>query len=1695
MRRSVVIAGSAVLALVLLVAAAVAFHNPLVALVVRSIASGAGYRVTFGRLEAGLTEAVATGTTVTNRAGEPVFSADRIELHYSIKNVLPGSNRRRFGISALDIARPVVTLIHHADGTYNVTLPAGGAPAKPDTTPIDLQVRVRDGSAVLLDRYIVPGQERRQRIVGLAADAALVPHAHSYYTVRFDLDDGRTLHPVTGRATFAADRGFEAQRWRAADVPIGPLIDFALPSHAIDIVDGDLRNIDGRVYTFVDPDGTAHTHLALRADLTRGKVYVAGILKPLRDAHGTFIAYDNGMTTTGVDATLAGVPLHLAGGVYDLAAPKLHLALTGRGELAQLQQAIAPAQRQPLSGDLSFAIRALGGVSAPTISGSFFAPQMVYRGFPLEQPGGTFSLHGQNLDLLGAHLQYGPIRVEAHGSLALAKAVGVNLVIAVDGAGDQLPYVPQLVRGLRLTSVVHVEGVGTKLASTGVLYGDAPGGGLDALFDVDANGNGVIGPLSIQRSDGASIYARVALDRPRGTALGIGDAQHFSLLPAALAPLPGLHVAALPVVAGTLDAQLAGGLDGDQLDALSGHVRLSGLRFGAITGSAALDLATAGDGTQRGRVNVASSLGTIDGNAGYANGLVAFDGRLRSSFAQLAPLTGNLGASGIIDGALLALSDGSTFAVQTPELRFNGARIHGVPLGAAHATATLQNGALDVRALQLGLAGGTVTVRGRLGGGTANELVATTSPLDLRSLAAGGAALSGGTLLANARVHGSLTAPQATIGVLIDRARRQDVTLSANAFAEYANGTLHIADATALAFDSYATAAGDVRDLTAGTPSIDLSVNLRGAQLAPIAAALKLPLRYPEGELDADLHASGPATSPQVAGTVRIPNGSLNGLNFSDAGVAISGGTGGITARNGSVRIGTTAISFSGAGGPSAQQITLSAPHVDLADFDDYFDAADTLAGTGHAVASASLTHTSVRAAGDLLIRDARYKRYSIGDLAANVNTAGRTVHANASIRSDHGTALLTSEVTLPASDPLRDPTRRALLAANGSIAGFDLAQWLPAAGLRLPVTGIADATARLTGTLAAPAFAVSAGVTNGIVAGYALATATLAASGDARSAHLEQANVAGPGLSATASGTFGYGAHDPIAIALHVQSDDIALLAKSLGAKIDAAGAFTTTLAAAGTRAAPRLTQTLDVTNLTSDHYTVPRIHAELAADPNTLRILAFEADLQKGRLSADAVLPIRLTAPIGVRDDPFSADLHADDIELAQFAALLPENSKLTGRIDGNVGVRGTPQAPAVTGTLALAGGGYSSRLVRSGFTNARARLDFTQTQARLSDLHTDVGGGAFDGAANATFGDLRDLDRTLAVNGSITAKNAAINIANLFRGTIDGTLDLSKAQGAIPTLGGTLAFTKTRIPLAALIPKASGPSTTEVPRTVNFALNVQAGTDVRVQGPGVDIGARGAVAVGGNLAKPELNGQITSTNGTLSFYRTFVLQSGTVSFHPEDGLIPDVDATATTTISNPSADILLHVTGPATNLNLDLASNPSYDKEQILGLLVGAQAFGAVPGVETAQSTGPGISAGSIAGGFLGNELTQNLLQPVGSQLGQSLGFQDLALGYDFGSGVSAGARKQLGKNLYATFNQTFGADDRQTIALNYTLPHNATVALTVFNAGDQAPSLLTTQQLFSPTVQSTNYTLEALQPPPGISGVVLTYQRKY
>jgi len=810
--------------------------------------------------------------------------------------------------------------------------------------------------------------------------------------------------------------------------------------------------------------------------------------------------------------------------------------------------------------------------------------------------------------------------------------------------------------------------------------------------------------------------------------------------------------------------------------------------------------------------------------------------------------------------------------------------------------------------------------------------------------------------------------------------------------------------------------------------------------------------------------------------------GSINGLGFTDARVAISGGLGEIAARDGRVTVGSTDIAFAGTFGRALEQLSLRSPHANLADFNNYFDQADTLAGTGHIAIDADLRGATTT--GDVAFTGTRFRQFPLGNVGASWHTTGRNVSVSGNVTGPHGTATVAGTVN------------RSALALDTTIAGLDIGAWLTTAGINAPVNGILDATAQVSGAPATPAFTANATVHNGMVGHYALDRLSVAGSGDRRGARIDALDLAGPALVANAHGTFGYGAHDPLALAVHAQSDDLAQLAKKSGLIVDVSGSVTTNLTLGGTRSAPQLAQTLDATNLIVHGYRVPHIAAELAADPQSASIRSATIDLQKGRVLASGAVPIVvMPAGIALREAPLQASLQAEAVDLAQFASLLPKGSHLAGIVAGRVTAGGTAVAPSLGGSVALSGGNFSSPLVRSPFANMRAHVAFAGTGAKLDGLHANINGGTLDASATASVGDLRDPLHALAFDATVATHQAGFDFANEFQGKVDSSLHATQERGGVPQLAGTVAISQARIPLSAVIPP-SKPSSAATPLPIGFALAISLGSDVRVQSQNVDIGARGRVAIAGTLAKPELTGSMNSTDGTVSFYRTFVLQRGRVAFSPANGIVPDVDATATTQIPDPPTSVLLHVTGAATHPNLDLASDPSYDRSQILGLLVNAQALGAVPGV-AATGTGSGISVASLGEGYLSQQFTRQLLQPLGGEVGRSLGLSNLALGYDVNAGFTVGATRSLGKHINMSVNQSLGADQRQSLAFEGHLRGGASVQLTVFGSSSEATTALPLSSPlapYSPTAGA-NLQLEALAPPAGSSGFVLNYLRRF
>jgi autotransporter translocation and assembly factor TamB len=270
--------------------------------------------------------------------------------------------------------------------------------------------------------------------------------------------------------------------------------------------------------------------------------------------------------------------------------------------------------------------------------------------------------------------------------------------------------------------------------------------------------------------------------------------------------------------------------------------------------------------------------------------------------------------------------------------------------------------------------------------------------------------------------------------------------------------------------------------------------------------------------------------------------------------------------------------------------------------------------------------------------------------------------------------------------------------------------------------------------------------------------------------------------------------------------------------------------------------------------------------------------------------------------------------------------------------------------------------------------------------------------------------------------------------------------------------------------------------------------------VQSGPVDIGTTGMAQLGGTLASPTLDGRFDATDGTVSLYRTFTVQNGSaVRFNRADGITPSLDATAVTNVPDPPTDVLLRITGLSTHLNLAFSSEPAYSQQQILGLLVGAQALGAVSGVAQTNSSTGGASIAGVGAGVVNTELTQKFLQPFTSKLGGALGLSDLNVNYNVGGGVSAQARRKLGKNISFVAGSQFGGPTPRT-SLGINVGSAITSAqLTLYNA--PASQQAFGGQALTPYLQSgflaqspPNYALQSIVPPNG-SGFVFSYQRHF
>ncbi len=1682
-KRAVLVGVVAILILILAGVLVARRHAVVAALVPRLIGSATGYDVAIGSERIGADHAAFLNVHVSKN-GVRVLDARRVDVWYSLRDLLPGS-RHRYGVTAVAIDHPLLTLVRDKDGNYNVTFPRSGGPAPlqppryPNHVPFDLTVRIRNGVGSLRAPFALDPQSRAIALTGIKLDASIDSAARTHYTLTGAFVE-KKLQPFTAIGTIDETRGFAMNHLYAAAVPMRAIANYFINSHAASVLAGTATNLDLRLYALgVTPDRAPDYSIGGSLDVTNASMQIVGLAQPLEHIAGRLQLVDGAFFWNRLNASIANTPVVVSGGIFNFHDPQYRLGIAAQGDLAQLKHVFWFSRNEAISGRSNVRVVVQGALDAPTVLVHVDAGSVVYRTVPLRSVHADIAYQNSTLFFAPLHAQVHGAAVSARGVLEIGNTVHSRLALHVAGPASSLPYFAPLLGSEPVVADIMLDGRGLAFDGYGALQSARGIDRLAAVLHVDRAGIVDVAPFWSYTQRG-SIAAEYHLNRTNDTSAFWLDATHLSLhAPLSAGPYDKI-LPSLPQVDGTVDhLALEGGgpsgihaLAGGALDAHA--LTIAGTRIDALHAVFAGTL----DDAAVDPVDARGPWGTLDGMGAMSLHALALRGTYHGSLQGLRSYLNDPSASGRVDGtAAIAFSPGNV-TIQAQGLTLHDARVHGLPVQSAAGTIAVENGTLHVYSATARIAGGNVVTAGSYDRGIAlvadrvNGAHLLGLPLDAGTVSASGTLASGAPL------------PRFDGGVAIANGRVQQYRVAGTGDVALDGDAARVDHVVGELDGTYAVANGDISQLTSGSPAYAVNADVPAGDVTRALHTLALPTYYSDGSYAANLTIDGRGLYPRARGPLDVGAGSVNGLDFTNAHALIDASRAGAVARNGSVDVGKTRLAFAAGEYPRISGVRVSSNDAHLEDFDNFFDTGDTLAGRGPLRFDVVSQRYRISSNGAVDIKGLRYRNLPIGDTRASWSSAHNRLSGSLVVGGDQGTLHAHGAITFdPSSDPLR-VLEQSNYNLQMNVDNLDTSTWVAALGFpQIPLTGRVDADATILGRY--PHFNVkgSATLNNGTIWRLPIESAALAfSSTGGNRVRVDSGSLVAPGLIATLSGDAGLAMNDKLNLDMYLNSTDVPrLVAQLFHVTVPVSGQFESTVNVRGTLAKPAFSAAFDASDATAWGVSVPSIFGSLVWDRahKALDLRNAGAQFAHGDIALAGTLPLQLQ-PFGVGPAraPISFDLAVNGLDPSTFDVLLGHNTKTGGTIDGAVAIGGVVNDPRISGHFTLAKGSYVSDLEQTPIANATASLTFDRTQARVERLFANFGRGSLDASGNITF------SKGASFHVAAKARNAQLTIPQLGTGELDGTVALDRTAPQLAALSGDLTLHDATVPFAAFLAATQNGGAPSLPLNMTLDMKLAAGNNVRVRGSGygagLDIGATGAVKLAGSLQAPTLQGRFVSTNGTLTYFdRVFRVQDANVVFRPSAGIVPTLAARGTTHVSNPnpragftSADVTINVDGPINQLRVSFTSNPpGYTNEQILAMIApfssliggvslipqtsnqainGITPSGALNPVPGAQPLGAPqtASVGQEAFNVLNAQFTAGVLAPFETALSKGLGFSDINLNVDYYGNVGFSVTRLLGKTVNFIYSQSFGIPSRYEAGLQLVGRRNTSAQLSFF-----------------------------------------------
>jgi TamB, inner membrane protein subunit of TAM complex len=1682
--------------LIVLLGAALLFGIP--APLARSLASAmlnvlTDGKTTMQRLQFGVGRISIDGLHM-ERHGETIFNAEHLDVSYHLRDIFPGG-KQRWGLIGFSIDRPFARLVREPDGTFDIPslltrLYLSREGSSSYGPPWHFIGSIREGRLSLIDPRRRFAASRELNIDRIDAHLNVDSRALTHYNAHAYFEDG-VPQPLKLIGTIDRTHGFAIHHLTMRSLTLPAIVNYIINSTSSVILEGNAHNIDIRAYAPNLPvSGSTLYHCSGDTDIIGVTLHIAGFRKPLRRIHGRLDLFDDGIVLRDVEATIADVGIHAAGGIYGISRPMFSLRASSDGTLEKLRSVFTFSRRYPVRGKAHLQVLLEGMVSNPFALVSFSAPHIAYDQFPIDDVRGKVTYYRRGVDIMPAVGKYGGTTLTTDGHIRLTGNDRVRLEIEADASAANIPYAAQLLPEAHVHGNILFFGSPSALTSYAILTGSHKRDTLLALGHLDALGRGAFSPLSVTRSDGSSLVGAFYLDRPKSTSafwLAARD-YRFSENPLMHA-FPGLSHLTIPDFTGVLSGT-AGGAGTPSSFELMGQISGQDLQTGPLRMQ---ELHVTLGGTPKNvhlhNARASGKWGEFTGIGGYAGNKLALAGTYQGSLEQLQAFTGELGAHGRVSVPTDLLIDRQRFVVQVRDTAVSGTSVRGVPVERIAGTIDIRNRHMRIDGARLNVAGGTLLAVGEPAG--ARGVGISAMGMSAHSL---GFALQAGTLSTigdfgyehTVRFHG---------GILLDRAVYTGRHVQADADVDVRGNTATLTRSEASLAGTYGVVDGQLSGIGTRDPAYDLSLSVRAADIGMVASLFGQDRKELDGTMDANVRITNRGTVPLVRGQVRIPEGSVNGLRFQDATADVILHPTSAGVRAGSVTIGSTHVTFSAGMLKNEVWLRMFAPQTDLADFNDFFDEGNTLGGKGRIALNfykdLKKNVPEIDTQGNITINDLHYRSFALGNAAANWQTKDTTVAGEAVFGGTSGRLHVSGSVLLTRNNSLRVMFTRSHYNIATTLQGLDLGVWLPTLGYRFPLAGRVDADAIVRGRYPNLLIAGTASMRNGNIERYPIDHFDITVNSSGKRTMITGMELKLPSLEIAGNGSFGLRASDPITLDAHASSSDIgAILTRAIARGRTVFGRLEADMHVAGTEEHPSIAGSFDVEHAGIRGVAVSHVIGSLALNGYNLAIHTAEIDFAKGSLSLAGALPLTGSPPgIGPGKARVSLELAAHRIDLSAFQPLLPLTSSIAGILDGGLSVAGTASVPQLSGKLTLNNGALTTPYERVPLRNITARVSLGKKKIHLTMLRADAGNGTLDAHGTMTISDLMQLVGDAAYAITVHAKQAQLDFPAYGNGTIDGILTLEHTPRELPIVHGSLTLNDAVIPFSALYhPNATIGVNPPPGIDATFAVHAVAAHDVRVRSPNMNIGASGEIAVNGTLSAPKLNGMFRAGSGTLSYFnRVFHLVDGTVTFKPELGIIPLMNARASTNVFDPnsytgSSDIMLTVSGPVTNLTIELDSDPSYDRQQILALLLNEPQVGALVGSSlNARTTAGNQFMSAEAFSVINAQFTQALLAPLETAFGQALGLTNLNVDFDYSGEVNLTARKLLGKQVNAVYASDVSYPYRQSFGFELKPNRYTSARMTFYQTLGQTGlglmnttniSLETNQVLLSQPLSGTN-----------------------